>query len=215
MNLTIDIGNTLCKLAVFNIRQIVLQSKCTLNQLKVELLSMHQSFNIERCIVSSVIEIDKEILANISGEPPLFFNSQTPIPLKNLYHTPETLGIDRLAAAVGAEALYPCCHKLVIDCGTAITLDYVTANSEYMGGNISPGLQLRFRALHEFTGRLPMLAPDDQFSLIGRSTKEALVNGVQNGIIFELDAYINKFTEMYPGLQVVLTGGDAIFLLTS
>jgi type III pantothenate kinase len=119
--------------------------------------------------------------------------------------------MDRLAAAVGARELFPDRDLLVIDAGTAITLDLIEANGTFSGGNISPGLRSRFRALHEFTQKLPLIEESDQWPLIGQSTEEAIRAGVINGIIFELDGMIDQLKKKYPNIQPVLTGGDAGF----
>jgi len=134
----------------------------------------------------------------------------TPIPLINRYRTPDTLGYDRIAAAVGAYTIYPEKNVLVIDAGTAITYDLVTGGGEYMGGNISPGMAIRFKSLNKYTNRLPLLEPSiEEPPLLGSSTKEAIQSGVINGILFELDGFIGDVSRLHPELKVVLTGGDA------
>ena len=127
----------------------------------------------------------------------------TPVPLRNAYATPHTLGADRLAAAVGAAALRPGQHTLLIDAGTALKVDLVTADGTYHGGSIGPGLELRLRALHEFTGRLPRLAlpaPDATVALCGDSTTGALLSGVVNGAVAELNGFVASYRRRYPGL---------------
>jgi len=135
----------------------------------------------------------------------------TPLPFKNLYHNPEWLGKDRIAAAAGAYAAYPDTHVLIIDMGTAITLDILTSKGEYIGGNISPGLMMRFRALHAFTSHLPMLEKDEFSADPGTDTRSAIVSGVQKGILYEIKGYIEHFSLLYPDLKAILTGGDADF----
>jgi type III pantothenate kinase len=141
----------------------------------------------------------------------IYLDSQTPVPIENLYQTKETLGKDRLAAIVGANFLYPDKDLLVIDAGSAITFDFINAQGQYFGGNIAPGLSMRFRALHEYTSKLPLQSQEEGIPLLGRNTKEAIIAGVQNSIVFETDAYIETIKGIHPGLISLLTGGDAKF----
>jgi type III pantothenate kinase len=129
------------------------------------------------------------------------------MPLCNRYVTPATLGVDRLAAAVGAATLFPKRECLIIDCGTAITIDFLSAAGEFLGGNISPGLQMRFKALHTFTAALPMGRADRHTPLIGVSTQEAVEAGVVQGAVNELEGYLAQYTVYTP----VFTGGDAFY----
>ncbi|MBR3286712.1 MAG: type III pantothenate kinase [Bacteroidales bacterium] len=139
--------------------------------------------------------------------------ADTPIPIENRYRTPRTLGPDRLAAAVGAYAGHGGQPLLVVDAGTAITFDTVTASGAYLGGTISPGLQMRFEALHHYAERLPLVTPGEQEGLVGRTTAEAIALGVQNGILAEIDYYVREFGSIFGKPTVVLTGGDMIFLM--
>jgi type III pantothenate kinase len=135
--------------------------------------------------------------------------------LRNAYATPHTLGADRLAAAVGAAHLRPGQDTLVVDAGTALKLDLVTADGTYHGGSIGPGLHMRLRALHTFTGRLPLLAlpdADATIPLVGDSTTGGLLSGVVNGTVAEINGLLAAYRQQYPGLGVLLTGGDAAFL---
>jgi type III pantothenate kinase len=137
------------------------------------------------------------------------------VPLANAYATPATLGADRLAAAVGAAGLWPGRAVLVVDAGTALKLDLVTADGTYHGGSIAPGLAMRLRALHEFTGRLPLLplpAPHATVALVGGSTEGSLLSGVVNGTVAELNGLLAQYCAQHQALVVLLTGGDAAFL---
>ncbi len=186
-----------------------------IEQLTVSHLKMlkdeHPQLN--RAILSSVKPVDEEILQFLSGNFDLFIelDHQTEIPIKNLYESPETLGKDRLAAAVGANELFPNQNILIIDAGTAITYDLVSEKNEFIGGNISPGLQMRFKALNHFTGKLPLVSHSDEFQDIGRNTTEAIRAGVQNGILYEIAQTIELFDKNYRDLQIVMTGGDSAF----
>jgi type III pantothenate kinase len=142
----------------------------------------------------------------------LILNRDTQIPLKNAYKTPETLGKDRIAAAVAAWHEFPGKDLLVIDAGTAITMDMVTKPGEFLGGAIAPGIDLRFKALHTFTGRLPLIKRKNINYLTGTSTEESINSGVINGIAAEIDGIIDKYKILYPDLITIFGGGDSKFL---
>lgn len=175
--------------------------------------------SIEGAIVCSLKGLDpavEEYLAQISGRY-IRLKSSTAVPLKNCYSTPETLGIDRMAAAVGAASLYPSRAVLVVDFGTAITIDLVTAGGEFRGGNISPGVRTRFRSLNTFTASLPLVDLEDYDLqtaeradyVVASSTKEAIAKGVVDGIFLEIQGYIELFSRQYAEINVIFTGGDA------
>lgn len=135
-----------------------------------------------------------------------------PLPLSINHETPDTLGHDRKAACVGAAYLYPEKNLFIIDAGTAITYDFVSASGIMEGGNISPGLSMRFKALHNYTGKLPLLKPGNMKQILGQSTEQSIRNGVQYGIISEVKWYKKLMEKQYKGLITVVTGGDAAFL---
>ena len=139
-------------------------------------------------------------------------SSQMKLPLQLGYATPQTLGFDRIANCVGAMELYPGCPLLVIDSGTCITYNYVSDGGVFLGGNISPGLEMRFNGLHRFTARLPLVTPTETYGGIGQSTEEAIRNGVMSGMLFEVQQYIECFLGQYPEGHVLITGGNAHFL---
>ncbi len=213
MNLVIDIGNSRTKVAIFSTHELVetfLFDELSIGKLK----ELRKKFpGTEKAVLSSVASVDPILLTWLKTEFPYFLelNYHTPIPVLNNYKTPETLGLDRLAAAIGARELFPDKDLLVIDAGTAVTFDLIEASGTFSGGNISPGLRSRFRALHEFTKNLPLVKETDQWPLIGRSTEEAIRAGVLNGMIFELDGTIDQLKKKYPEILPVLTGGDAPF----
>lgn len=213
MNLVLDVGNTKVKLAVFNGKDMIFRTEALeLDNTFLESF-VSKRFDINSCVISSVrssIKNEIELLNEITGNV-VMFSHKTPIPVKNLYRTPHTLGLDRLAAVIGAADLFPNENALVIDAGTAITYDFVSAKSEYHGGNISPGLNTRFKALHNFTGKLPLLSPKKNTVLFGTDTASAIIAGVQNGIVFEVQAYIDALLQDYKQIKVVFTGGDADF----
>lgn len=214
INLVIDIGNTRTKLALFN--QHDLMFNVPVEHLTVNHLEMlkYEHVQMNKAILSSTREVDQQLIQFLKENFEQFIelDHTTKLPIANLYETPETLGKDRLAAAVGANELFPDQNILVIDAGTAITYDFVSEENQYLGGNISPGLQMRFRALNEFTGKLPFVESSNYYSEIGKNTTEAIRAGVQNGILFEIEQTIEMFANKYPNLQVVLTGGDSVFI---
>ena len=214
--LALDIGNTAVKVGCFD-GPILHEMAAGLTAKQVrEVVRQWQPLHI---IVASVAEDAalraEELQELVPGEILTFSPATTAIPLRNEYATPQTLGADRLAAAVGAAALRPGQATLIVDAGTALKCDLVTADGTYHGGSIGPGLSMRLRALHEFTGRLPLLElpyPDATIPLTGDSTTGSLLSGVVNGTVAEISGFIAQYQQQYPGLGVLLTGGDAAFL---
>jgi type III pantothenate kinase len=135
------------------------------------------------------------------------------LPIQNLYKTPATLGSDRLAAAVGAVALYPNQNNLVIDMGTCITLDFVSSHNEYLGGAIMPGISMKFKALHTFTDKLPLLTFDngDEVDIVGDDTRSSIFTGIINGTTMELEGFVERYVEKFGKMNIIFTGGDAIY----
>lgn len=214
MNLVLDLGNTFGKIAVCEGRDVVESigyQKITSKEIDY---FVSRYTDLKGVIVSSVVNHSREIIDFLGNIFDLCveLNSATRLPVVNRYQTPDTLGYDRIAAVVGAHTIFPGENVLVIDSGTAITYDLVTAEGEFMGGNIAPGLEMRFKALHKFTNKLPLLeAEKEEINLIGTSTSEAIQSGVINGLLFEIEGFITSIMQEYPKLQVVMTGGDAKF----
>ena len=209
MNLIIDIGNTSAKLAVFSqgeMKEIVRTSNQTLEGLG----ALCQQYPIRKGIWSSVISLSEEMNQQLEQLPfPMMeFTYKTPVPVRNLYHTPETLGMDRLAAVIAAYVQKPGHPSLVIDAGTCITYDFIDGGGQYLGGNISPGKRMRFKALHSFTDKLPEICPEGETPTYGQTTETAIRSGVIHGIEFEIKGYISQLMKNYPELLVFLTGGD-------
>ena len=213
MNLVIDIGNTFFKIYIFEQNKIShFQKYKTIDYQKYhEYLSQIKC--IKSSIISSVAGISEELIKLIQqiSQKYIILNHTTPIPIVNLYKTPESLGKDRLAGIVGAYNIYNQQNVLAIDAGTAITFDFINQRGEYLGGNISPGVEMRFQALNHFTKNLPLLTQTDSFPYFGTSTDEAIISGVQKGILFEIDAYIDDLRRKYDDLKIILTGGDTFF----
>lgn len=213
MNLVIDIGNSISKGALFE-RQSCINTLSRNDISAADIQAILSEYpDIDHSIISTVRKDEPSFagLLRDKGVSVLLLDHLTPLPVGNRYRTKETLGYDRIAAAVEANARFPDQDILVIDMGTAITIDFISSENEFLGGNISPGLSMRFRSLHEFTDRLPVVEAAYQKKLLGDDTASAIRAGVQNGIIFELDGYINEQKERYPQLKVLMTGGDAEF----
>lgn len=198
MNLVVDIGNTFAKLAVVSGGEVVYaQAEPTIDGQTIDaVLSRYPA--VDRAILSTTRLADPELETHIEHRVGhlLRFTAATPVPLRNLYATPATLGADRLAAAVGAWGLAPGRELLIVDFGSAITIDRVSAAGEYLGGNISPGLAMRFEALHRLTDRLPLCdaTGDEPLALTGRDTRQAIRSGVALGIVYEIEGYIDRLT---------------------
>ncbi len=214
MNLVIDIGNTRTKLAWFEHGRLMDSVRID-DDIAVAITYIGKS-PVQHAIISSVGAKDELIVSALknAGIPCIVLDHQTPLPVEISYGTPETLGRDRIAAASGARYVCPYCNVMIVDMGTAITIDFVTADGKYNGGNISPGMQARYRALHEYTAKLPLTSKDPSFPYFGTDTRTAIVAGVQQGIIFEINGYIERFAREYPACEFILTGGDADFFVS-
>lgn len=212
MNLIIDQGNASSKVAVFNEGR--LEASFVYKQFDAEVVaSLFEKYRFSGGILSSVIDTDPDLLNCLEDKLPrfVFLDETVPVPVTIDYRTPQTLGKDRLAAIVGAHYLRPGCDLLVIDAGTAITYELVDKTGTFLGGNISPGMTTRFKALHAFTKKLPLLSETEEVPLMGKSTAEAIRAGVVNGVVYEMDGYIDALRKKYPGLLVFLTGGHSFY----
>ncbi|MEN8121098.1 MAG: type III pantothenate kinase [Bacteroidota bacterium] len=213
MNLIVDIGNTLVKVFFFEGKKIGFSQQIESAQ-KLKIFDiLNCNHEVDKTIISSVVELDNGFYDKLKSysRQLVILDEYTKLPITNEYKTKDTLGKDRIAAAVGAYTIFPETNVIAIDAGTALTIDFISDKGEYIGGNISPGLSMRFSALNNYTSKLPLLGKNDQFPLLGKNTNEAIVAGVQNGIIFEIDNYISEFLSKYSDLKVILTGGDSFF----
>jgi type III pantothenate kinase len=213
-NLVIDAGNTLIKMAVYN----------SASPLKVEINSGWKADDISSllirypeissCLICSTREVPAWLRGMIDGYGITYYelSYQIPLPIGIEYDTPETLGNDRIAAAAGAAAVFPGRWVAIIDAGTALTIDLLSDKGFFVGGKISPGMRMRFSALHEQTYSLPMIEASAVVPLIGKNTREAILAGVVNGLLYEIDNSINSLKNKYNDLQVIMTGGDARYL---
>ncbi len=228
MNLIIDIGNTLTKIATFSGDQLSDVWTGPFDQAPGKIREVMQGNNIHAAIVSSVLHPQGEVPEALhfmqeAGVRVITARHDMPLPISISYHSPETLGTDRIAAAVAGHHFSPDEAVLVINAGTCLTTDLVTANGEYLGGTISPGLQMRFRAMHQFTGNLPLIAyeditkdldvfstpqPPNPFPLPGRTTRDAMLLGVKAGMTAEIDGLIAQYQRKISFFNVILSGGD-------
>jgi type III pantothenate kinase len=214
VNLIVDIGNTRTKIAIADHKYFVSTTAViTKNLVKSFETVIAEHANITNVIVSSVIDLDHKFIQQLQETcNVIFFDEHTPIPIKNNYKSPETLGKDRLAAAVGAWSNFKHTDLLIIDSGTCLKIDLVNAEHEYLGGMISPGLNMRFQALHEFTGKLPLI---NKFpistDITGTTTNTSILSGVINGMNFEISGFINQYLKAYPDLKIITTGGAVNF----
>lgn len=206
--LIIDLGNTNAKLALFKEGKV--DDLRTIEQPSVNDIEDFIAGNVlQSAILSSVVHHDEELEDFLDGETRYVrFSHTTPLPIGLDYQTPETLGLDRLANAVGLHARYPGKAALAVDIGTCIKFDLVEGNT-YRGGSIAPGLRMRAQGLHTFTDKLPLIEDAGTPHLIGTSTHAALSSGIYNGMFHEMNGMISAYVEKYPNLHVVLTGGDA------
>ena len=209
MNLVVDHGNTRIKAASFSGTK--LHEKFMFASSK-ELKDFLEKDGFEHCIVSSVNQPADEVLRwiNASGKK-LSLTVHLPLPVTILYATPDTLGVDRLAAVCGALEIFPHQNCLVIDAGTCINYEFLDSEKKYHGGAISPGIQMRFDAMHKFTARLPLLSEIKETNLVGDSTESCMKSGAVNGALAEVSGIVDQYIQKFPGLGVILCGGDAHF----
>jgi type III pantothenate kinase len=213
LNLIVEQGNTKLKVAVFDDDRRIVSLLRKDNNDASWIEEVFKQYHLGMGIMSSVINSDRALVGALQKRLPYFLwlDENVPTPVKIEYETKDTLGKDRIAAVVGAIFLKPGQNALVIDAGTAITYEIIEASGVYVGGNISPGLTTRFRALNRFTERLPLVTEGNDVPLIGTSTESAILAGVVNGIIFEMDGYIDMLEKKYGDIFVFLTGGHSFY----
>ncbi|WP_147678862.1 type III pantothenate kinase [Algibacter pacificus] len=214
MYLIIDIGNSFVKLAVFEEDLLKSKQVVDLNNFLKEVRTLKNKYlNIKKAIISSVGNLTNSDTNALSKLFDLtILNSATKLPFSNLYKTPATLGVDRIALVCASIKQFPHKNALIIDAGTCITYDFITANNDYLGGAISPGLRMRYASLNNLTANLPLLNTEIPKSIIGNSTKSAIHSGVVYGVLNEIEGNIATYKEKYSDLTIILTGGDSNFL---
>ena len=213
MNLTIDIGNTRVKTAVFQKNKMLFSDSCSLQNFKKDIIKIVEKYGIKYAIVSSVGNLKDEDFEFLSNLVALHFLSyKTKVQFINRYKTPSSLGVDRIALVSAAVDQFPNSNVLVFDVGTCITYDFVNNKKEYFGGAISPGIEMRYKALHSYTANLPKLTTISEMPSVGDTTENAIHFGVLHGVICEIEGVIAMFKAKKQKLTIVLTGGDTIFL---
>lgn len=214
-SLVIDIGNSLTKVAVFNGQKIIFLTKAK-KLIDIDIIALVDKHQPQKIIVSSVRNtVENSLSALAKKKEILFYNNGTKTPIKNLYQSPQTLGLDRMAAIVGAKTLYKNHGVLVIDAGTCITYDFVDKQSNYYGGSISLGINMRLKALKQQTDKLPLVPFDANFTAqFGANTQQAILSGVINGVLAEVKGFIESYNLLYADLKIILCGGDAPFFDT-
>ena len=218
-NIAIDIGNTRTKAALFSNGKLVCKEVWEQPTVQaLEKLAYNQ--NIKNAILSSTANVPKAFEQHLRLKfRYVRLGTETPLPITIIYQTPHTLGKDRIAAVVGADHLFPDENVLVIDAGTCITMDMVTAAGEFIGGNISPGVEMRLKAMHHFTAKLPLVersqSEGDKLKtvLFGDSTETAIRNGAEMGALMEVTSFMEKCRRRFSPVKVVFTGGDADFFV--
>jgi type III pantothenate kinase len=214
MILTVDVGNTRIKAAVFEGDILLEHFIFVKEELQKNIKNILNIFkNTTHLVVASVGNVNEQSFLDFEKEVVVHFVShKDSFPFVNGYETPQTLGIDRMVLAAGATLLFPGQNRLVVDAGTCVTFDFINENDTYLGGAIAPGLQLRYKALHDFTAKLPLLSLESPEDVIGKSTAESIHSGVVNGLVYEIDGFIDQYRVLYSNFIIILTGGDTEFL---
>ena len=205
MNLAIDLGNSYAKIGCFHngrLKQPVL--KPSFDEIP-ELISKLKPDNL---VISSVNQDPSKLLGLVGGTE-IVLDQNTPLPISIDYDTPETLGKDRIAAAVGAYQLKPNSNSLVVDVGTCLTYEFINDQNIYIGGAISPGIEMRLKAMHTFTAGLPLVELNNNVNLIGSSTKTALQSGAMHGVIAEIEEIVRMYKDKFSHLRFIICGGWA------
>ena len=213
MNLVIDIGNNYFKLAVFQKNKILFNTSEKNRIIEKNISDLLDKYTeISNCIISNVSSLSIDHIFKVRKINFCKLTSSLRLPFKLNYKTPESLGNDRIALVAASLKLYPNSNNIIIDTGTCITIDFVDQNSNYMGGMISPGIEMRYKSLHNYTSRLPNLEKSSNFQFPADSTKGSIHTGVVGGVKNEILGFIDQITSEYKRVNIILTGGDAKFL---
>lgn len=218
MNLCIDQGNSRTKVALFHEGRIVKNLMYKLFR-STDVERLFTLYPITNSIISSVSHIEPSVVNTLHRLSKRFilFDHLTPLPLENRYQTPETLGHDRIASAVGATYMCPDKNLLIVDAGSAVTYDFVSAEQGFLGGNIAPGIKMRLTSLHQKTKKLPLVEVEENAlrPLFGKSTKEAIAVGVVRGLVYEVKGYMRSLKEQKIPFNTFVTGGHAPYILNA
>lgn len=210
MNLVVDVGNTRLKYAFFDGDLLLHAGQGSINMC-MEIEKIENGTRSLNVLVSECGILDEGIRQQLKQAAVFYLETSTGmgLPLEIAYETPQTLGFDRVANCVGAQSVTQGKALLVVDSGTAITYDYVSESGVFLGGDISPGQEIRFKALNCFTAKLPYVEAQDILDPIGKNTRHAILNGVMSGMFFEMKGYIDDFYSRFPQGQVFITGGNS------
>lgn len=214
MNLIVDVGNTLVKFAIFNNGNLIYKTSFDLSEFQNQFKTLKKDYpELNLAIISSVGKLSKAQIEIVKKDlNVLELNSKLKLPFNNGYTTPSTLGVDRIALVSGAVQQFPNQNVLIIDAGTCITYDFITAENTYLGGAISPGIRLRYKSLNNLTANLPLLETKQPKTITGDSTEASIHSGVVFGVLKEIDGVIDDYRMKYSDLTIILTGGDGKFL---
>ncbi|MRG46777.1 type III pantothenate kinase [Chitinophaga sp. SYP-B3965] len=208
----LDLGNSRLKCGVMlngELQQELFFSESNLVQ---DVRDALDQYHPQAAILSSVVDHPEELETLLSEQTSfLKLDHSTPLPIKLVYEKPETLGVDRIALACGAWAIFPGKHNLIIGAGSAITYNFLNRSGEFLGGGISPGIDMRFRALHTFTDKLPLIKASTQYAFVGFNTRQSILSGVQEGALAEMAGMIASYGTRYRNFNVLLTGGNLDF----
>ncbi len=219
MNICIDQGNSRTKVALFDAEGKVVKNFVYKSFSSADAERLFGLYSISDSIISSVVNLESSMVNTLNRLSRRFvlFDHETPVPIQNDYDSPATLGHDRLAAAVGANYLLPDENLLIIDAGSAITYDFLTADGHFVGGNIAPGIKMRLSVLRQMTKKLPQVETEESelIPLFGKNTRDAIAAGVIRGIVFEVKGYMRTVSEKVPHFETILTGGNAPYIINN
>jgi type III pantothenate kinase len=209
MNVVIDIGNSRQKAGFFD--HAALKEKKAFSSLADLLAALREyPYSLGVAMVSSVVPLPPDFIATLNTicSRVLVLDAHVTLPIRIRYQTPHTLGLDRIAAACGAQQLFPQTNCLAIDAGTCINYEFIDSDGEYHGGAISPGVSMRLRAMHEHTAKLPLLNPAPNPPWLGQDTPGCMLSGAVVGALEEINGFIARYQSQYANLQAIITGGD-------
>lgn len=209
MYLVIDIGNSFQKAAVFSPAGELLCLEIQKILLSEHIKPLIEKYKVAHSIISTVGPENDKITTLLAQYTHLLpFTHSTPLPITIDYKQPETLGLDRIANSVAAHCSFPHDNVLSIQAGTCLVMDFTTKDGVYCGGSISPGINMRFAAIHHFTDKLPQFEKREIHFLVGDTTQHSIESGVMNGIVDEINGAIERYNKEFGKIKIVLTGGD-------
>ncbi|MBI3510579.1 MAG: type III pantothenate kinase [Bacteroidetes bacterium] len=210
--LLLDLGNTSFKAMLIDDKKIM-RHDILPSPTVAEILNFVKTVEVHSAIIGSVVNVPHELADELRKFfPVVMLGENTALPVKNNYSSKESLGYDRIAAAIGGWQLFHGSNVLAIMAGTCITYNLIDKNNTFLGGAITPGIHMRAKAMHHFTEKLPMIDPQGEHPLIGKDTVTSLRSGVINGTVAEVKGMILEYEKTFPGLQVVIGGGDSPLL---